>query len=46
MKKTGLNGYVYYFSVDCDAIAVVKKCFLRAMTFFDCNVLKVNPLKV
>ena len=22
MKKTGLNGYVYYFSVDYDAIAV------------------------
>ena len=22
MKKTGLNGYVYDFSVDCDAIAV------------------------
>ena len=22
MKKTGLNGYVYYFSVDCDAITV------------------------
>ena len=21
-KKTGLNGYVYDFSVDCDAIAV------------------------
>ena len=23
MKKTGLNGYVYDFSVDCDAITVV-----------------------
>ena len=22
MKKPGLNGYVYDFSVDCDAIAV------------------------
>ena len=22
MKKTGLDGYVYYFSVDYDAIAV------------------------
>ena len=22
MKKTGLNGYVYDFNVDCDAIAV------------------------
>ena len=22
MKKTGLNGYVYYFSVDYDAITV------------------------
>ena len=22
MKKTGLTGYVYDFSVDCDAIAV------------------------
>ena len=22
MKKTGLNGYVYHFSVDYDAIAV------------------------
>ena len=22
MKKTGLNGYVYNFSVDCDAITV------------------------
>ena len=22
MKKTGLNGYVYDFSVDCDAIVV------------------------
>ena len=22
MKKTGLNGYVYDYSVDCDAIAV------------------------
>ena len=22
MKKTGLNGHVYNFSVDCDAIAV------------------------
>ena len=22
MKKTGLNGYVYDFSVDCDATAV------------------------
>ena len=22
MKKTGFNGYVYYFSVDYDAVAV------------------------
>ena len=22
MKKTGLNGYIYDFSVDCDAITV------------------------
>ena len=37
MKETGLNGYVYGFSIDYDAIAV--------NLFFGCNVLNVNPLR-
>ena len=68
MKKIGLNGYVYDFSIDYDAIAFndifyihkylmkknnmiqkmfgfIKKVLIVVMTFFGCNVLKVNPLK-
>ena len=34
MKKTGLNGYVYDFSVDCNHIAVddildIHKCLMK-----------------
>ena len=53
MKKTGLNGHFYDFSVDYDAIAVggykvmfgfLKKCFYTAMTFFSCIALKCVPI--
>ena len=51
MKKTGLYGYVYDFSVDYDAIVVTewdsikclnifKKMFVVAMTPFSCNALE------
>ena len=49
MKKSSLNGYVYDFSPDHDAVAVddildIHK-FVAAMTFFSWNVLNVNLLK-
>ena len=47
MKKTGLNRYVYDFSVDYNAkmFGFIKKCFFKVMTFFSYNVLNVNSLK-
>ena len=46
MKNTGVNAYVYNFSVDYDATGVddtsrfIKKVFVAAMSFFKCNALK------
>ena len=42
MEKTGLNGYVYDFSADYDAIAVVAIVYIRHSQVFNkkewCNI--------
>ena len=57
MQKTRLNGYVYDFSADYDAIAVVdildihkhliknNEIFVSGMMFFACNLLSMNLLE-
>ena len=52
MKKTGLNGYVYNFRVDYDAIVIndildIHKYVIKKSAFFsnDINVLNVNSLE-
>ena len=56
IKKTGLKGCVYDFSIDYDAIKVsdildihkfrfVKRVFVSTMIFFGCNLSNINPLE-
>ena len=44
MKKTGLNGYVYDFSADYDAVGFIKKCFFTTM-MLSCSVLNAISLQ-